>query len=267
MNTKNKKYYWIKLKTDFFAKDEIDYLLSQKNGCEYIVLYQMLCLITANNDGKLASKIGEIMIRFDIDKIVRETKYFKIDTVAIALDLYRKLGLIYEGDNNILKISYHNDMVGSEVSSAKRVREYRERQNKIALQCNNDVTQEIEIDIESRDKEIEIESVSVSDAENKKLNEILERHQIESERIKEQLKEYINNKMKIDIINNALMIPYDRNVMNIFDGTYPDPEEYVPPIKDPLAYSMAILEKWNEFGVRDIEDVKKYNKLLKSKNY
>lgn len=39
-----KRYYWIKLKTDFFNSDEMDFLLSQKDGCKYIVLYQMLCL-------------------------------------------------------------------------------------------------------------------------------------------------------------------------------------------------------------------------------
>lgn len=44
---KTKKYYWIKLKTDFFNLAEIDFLLGQENGCQYIVLYQMLCLQTA----------------------------------------------------------------------------------------------------------------------------------------------------------------------------------------------------------------------------
>ncbi len=39
----NKRYYWIKLKTNFFNQSEIDFLLAQPNGCEYVVLYQMLC--------------------------------------------------------------------------------------------------------------------------------------------------------------------------------------------------------------------------------
>lgn len=55
---KAKRYYWIKLKTDFFNLAEIDFLLSQKDGCQYIVLYQMLCLQTANNNGELASRVG-----------------------------------------------------------------------------------------------------------------------------------------------------------------------------------------------------------------
>ena len=124
----NKRYYWIKLKTDFFNQQTIDFLLSQKNGCEYIVLYQMLCLNTANNNGEMCSKIGEMIVPYNVEKIVRDTKYFDFDTVTIALELFKKLGLVYEENDKILKISNFDEMVGSETSSAKRVREYRERQ-------------------------------------------------------------------------------------------------------------------------------------------
>ena len=75
-----KRYYWIKLKTDFFNLVEIDFLLSQKDGCQYIVLYQMLCLQTANNNGELASRVVEMIIPYDPDKIARDTKYFSKDT-------------------------------------------------------------------------------------------------------------------------------------------------------------------------------------------
>ena len=151
--SENKKYYWIKLKTNFFSLNEIDFLLSQENGCKYIVLYQMLCLNSANNDGELSSKIGEMIIPYNVEKIVRDTKYFDIDTVIVALELFKKLGLIYEAENQILKIANFSEMVGSETSSAKRVREYRERQ-KVK---DSDVTQEIE----NRDKSIEIRDKNI----------------------------------------------------------------------------------------------------------
>ncbi len=158
----NKRFYWIKLKTDFFNLDEIDFLLGQKNGCEYVVLYQMLCLKTANNNGRLCTNIGEMMIPFDVEKIIRETKHFDYDTVTIALELFKKLGLIFEESDGVFKISAVDEMVGSEGSSAQRVRKHRESK---ALQCNTDVTKKmlhcnIEIrdkSIENRDKSIEIE--------------------------------------------------------------------------------------------------------------
>lgn len=121
-----KKYYWIKLNTDFFNQETIDFLLSQKNGCEYIVLYQMLCLFTANNNGNLATNVGEIIIPYNIEKIVRDTKYFDIDTVTVAMELYKKLGLIYEQENKILKIKGFDVMVGNETKWAEKKRAYKE---------------------------------------------------------------------------------------------------------------------------------------------
>ena len=151
-----KRYYWIKLKTDFFNQETIDFLVSQENGCQYIVLYQMLCLNTANNNGEMATRIGEMIVPYDINKIVRDTKYFTFDTVAVALELFKKLGLIYQEEGQILKIANFDEMVGSETSSAKRVREFRERQK--ALQCNTNVTQEYrDKSIDIRDKSIEID--------------------------------------------------------------------------------------------------------------
>lgn len=131
----NKRYYWIKLKTNFFSLDEIDFLLSQKNGCEYVVLYQMLCLNTANTNGTLESRIGEMIVPYDVDKIVRDTKYFDYDTVVVALELYKKLGLIYEDKNKCLTITNYDEMVGSETSGAKRIREWRKKQE--LLENNN----------------------------------------------------------------------------------------------------------------------------------
>lgn len=124
-----KKYYWIKLKRDFFDQAAIDFLMAQQNGCEYVVLYQMLCLKTANNGGEFVTSIGEVLVPYDVPKIVRDTKYFDFDTVTIALELYKKLGLVYEEDNKVLRIANMAAMVGSESAGkeAIRKREYRER--------------------------------------------------------------------------------------------------------------------------------------------
>lgn len=52
----NKKYYWIKLKTDFFDQDTIDFLMGQENGTEYVVIYQMLLLKLLNKVDILEQK-------------------------------------------------------------------------------------------------------------------------------------------------------------------------------------------------------------------
>lgn len=154
----DKKYYWIKLKTDFFDQDTIDFLMGQENGSKYVVIYQMLMLKTAQQSGVLATKTNELLIPYDVKKIVRDTKYFDFDTVTIALELFKKLGLVYEEENHILRLTGAEQIVGSEWSSAERVRKYREKK---ALQCNTNVTKSnaqcnTDIDIE-KDIDIDID--------------------------------------------------------------------------------------------------------------
>lgn len=197
MNEK-KRYYWIKLKTDFFNQETIDFLLSQKNGCEYIVLYQMLCLNTANTNGVMASKIGEMIVPYDINKIVRDTKYFDFDTVTVALELFKKLGLVYEEDDHVLKIANFAEMVGSEAanSNAQRQKRFRERHknkelsvtNNNALNNDNNVmenNEEIEIDIRDRDKSIDIDIEKDIEIDNEviisKRNDKLSNEQLKNE--------------------------------------------------------------------------------------
>lgn len=268
----NKKFYWIKLKTNFFGREDIDFLLSQKNGAEYVVLYQMLCLNTANNDGRLESKIGEILVPYNAEKIVRDCKYFDIDTVNIAMGLYRKLGLIYEEEDSVLKISNYDEMVGSETAWAEKKRLYRQNQKLLKHKDNGEdnvednrkdiVREEYRVksleyrDIDNREKESV--SASVSNAE-KTLNDFFERHDISDAKIKKQIIYYLNSGMDLEVINNGLLIPYERNVMN-FDF---DNEE--APIENQLYYGLQILENWNKFGVQTMYDVKKYNKLNKNR--
>ena len=160
--SEQKRYYWIKLKTDFFNQETVDLLLSQPNGCQYVVLYQMLCLITANNNGEMASRVGEMIVPYNVEKIVRDTKYFDYDTVAVALDLFKKLGLIYLEEDGVLKISGIENMVGSETKWAERKRLYREQkalevgQNEDKKRTLSDKRKRIDIEIDI-EKDIEKE--------------------------------------------------------------------------------------------------------------
>ena len=114
------RYYWIKLTDRFMTSDTVDFLMEQKDGANYVVLYQMLCLKTVNNDGKLTRQIGELIIPYDEEKIQRDMKWFSIDTIRVAMQLYKKLGLIYEQDNGVLRISNFDKLIGSQTISAMK---------------------------------------------------------------------------------------------------------------------------------------------------
>lgn len=120
-----KRYYWMKLRDTFMRSDAVDFLMGQKDGANYVVLYQMLCLMTINTDGRFSRTIGEVIIPYDVEKIQRDCKYFSIDTIRIALGLYQRLGLIYEDRDGTLVLSNYKDMIGSETDYAKQKRNQR----------------------------------------------------------------------------------------------------------------------------------------------
>lgn len=197
----NKKYYWIKLKTDFFDQDTIDFLMGQENGAEYVVIYQMLMLKTAQQGGYLGTKMAEVMVPYDIKKIVRDTKYFDCDTVTIALELFKKLGLVYEESNHIFKLAGAEQFVGSESKWAEKKRIYRDSQRTIQGQIGDNVRQEIDIDKEiEKEKDIEID-IDTDKKKKKKsakadLNGMIDSF-TENEELREALKAFLDMRKSI----------------------------------------------------------------------
>lgn len=152
------------------TSDAVDFLMGQPHGANYVVLYQMLCLKTINTDGKLERHIGEVIIPYDEAKIQRDTKWFTIDTVRVALSLYKSLGLIYEDKQGTLTLTGFENLVGSETDYAAKNRRIRSRQSDsellltghnvssdVSTNVSENVSTEIDIDIRDRDKEIEID--------------------------------------------------------------------------------------------------------------
>lgn len=125
---KGRRYYWIKLKESFMTSDIVDYLMSQPDGANYVVLYQMLCFKAINSAGRLSWQLGEIIVPFSAEKIQRDCKWFTIDTVRIALHLYKALGLIYEDVDGTIVVSGYDDLVGGETDFARQKREQRTSQ-------------------------------------------------------------------------------------------------------------------------------------------
>ena len=165
MSTENKRFYWIKLRENFFQQETIDWLMEQENGSAYIVLYLKMCLLTANTSGELIRTIGDMTIPYEPKKISQKTG-FDIDTVNVALSLFKHLGLIEETQGGIPVMPEVKNMVGSESESAARVRKYRKK--KKALQSNGDVTNKaLQSNVEIRDKSIEYRDKSKENREEK----------------------------------------------------------------------------------------------------
>lgn len=174
------RYYWIKITDHFMTSDTIDFLMSQKDGANYVVIYQMLCLKTINNNGQLSRQLGEIIIPYDDAKIQRDLKYFSIDTIRVALNLYKQLGLIYQQENGVLKIADFENIVGSQTISAEKKQSQRrlQSQNKSdggGGQMSTPVsTPKVEFCPPDIDIDIEIEKVCMKENKNNINNNIIE---------------------------------------------------------------------------------------------
>ena len=149
-----KKYYWLKLQEDFFDDDTISWIEEQENGRDYCLFYLKLCLKSLQSDGILIRVVGETLIPYDPKKLAEITRT-DIDTVLIAMELFKKIGLIDILDNGEIYLKQLSELVGSETDTAKRVRNHRIK--KKMLQCNTDETKcNIEIEIE-KEKEKELD--------------------------------------------------------------------------------------------------------------
>lgn len=160
----SRRYYWLKLKEDFFEDDAIEWLEEQKNGSTYALFYLKLCLKALKHDGMLIRHVGTMLIPYDVAKLAEMTRTSE-DTVIVALELMKKIGLIEVRDGGAIYVAKLDEMVGSETGSAARQRKRRkklqERDNVTPLsqKCASLCTQEIELekDIEL-DKELERDS-------------------------------------------------------------------------------------------------------------
>ncbi|WP_321387350.1 phage replisome organizer N-terminal domain-containing protein [uncultured Enterococcus sp.] len=154
---KAKRYYWLKLKTDFFEQKEIKLLRRIAGGDTYTIIYLKMLLKSLKNEGKLFYEFyGDNFaeeIALDIDE--------NPEDVAMTIQYLETKGLIELVEQDEYFLNKVPDMIGSESYSAERMRNMRKRKllqsDGDASQCDNNVfssDEEIEIEIE---KDIELE--------------------------------------------------------------------------------------------------------------
>lgn len=129
-----KRYYWLKLKEDYFTNPKIKKLRKIAGGDTFTIIYLKMQLLSVSNQG---------VVEFEgIENTFEEELALKLDedldNVQLTLAYLKGQGLIETNNNEYLLVDACNN-IGSECDSAKRVREFREKKNKV-LQCNGDVT-------------------------------------------------------------------------------------------------------------------------------
>lgn len=163
--SKNKKFFWLKLKEDFFESDEIKILESLPNGMAYSNFYLKLLCKSIKNNGVLRLRN---VIPYTVEMLSSMTNT-NIDIARGAIEKLIALNMIEVLDDGALYMLDIENMIGSETDSAQRMREARaktinleEKDKKSLTLCENVRKSDTEID-----KEIELEKEIEIDKEKK----------------------------------------------------------------------------------------------------
>lgn len=118
----NKKYYYLKLKEDFFDSEEMKILESMKNGIEYQNVYLKMCLLSLKSDGALLFKN---MLPYSLEMLSSVLR-INIDTIKTAIEVFQKIGLITMTDTETIYMTDIQALVGQSSTEAERVKKYRQ---------------------------------------------------------------------------------------------------------------------------------------------
>lgn len=129
-----KKFYWMKLREDFFDDDAMEWLEEQPKGKEYALFYLKLCLKSLKTNGLLIRTVGTLLVPYDTVKLAEITKT-DFDTVVVAMELLKNIGLVEILEGGEICIPRMEEMIGSETDKASIMRRIREQ--KRMLEGNN----------------------------------------------------------------------------------------------------------------------------------
>lgn len=118
-----KKYYYLKLKEDFFESDEMILLESLPDGYLYSNILMKLYVRSLRNEGKL---MVNDKIPYNAQMIATVTRH-QVGTVEKALSIFQELKLIEVLDNGAIYMSDIQNFIGKSSTEADRKREYRSR--------------------------------------------------------------------------------------------------------------------------------------------
>ena len=244
----NKKYYYLKLKDNFFESEELVLLQSLPEGYIYSDILMKLYLKSLKNEGRLMFKDH---IPYNLEMLATVVRH-PAALVKEALRHFKNLGLVDVLDNGAIFMLEIQNFIGKGSSEADRKRQYRkkiEEEKQLLLgqmssECPNgtNVQQmsqqrppEIELDIE---KEIEIESEL--DLESNSIDAIAHFYQqnfgVLNPLIAEKLQYWIKD-LGNDLVYEALTRTALNGVRN-------------------FAYAESIMKDWYDKNIKTLDQVK-----------
>lgn len=160
---KSKRYYWLKLNTDFFRGKPIKKLRKLAGGDTYTIIYLKMLLSSLKDNGKLYFDGIEDDFVKELASDIDEDE----ENVRVTVRFLMSIGHLTMLSEEEYLLTECESMTGSECESASRMREHREREkllkeNKETSLCDECVTMsdtEIEKEIDKREEKEKKEEV------------------------------------------------------------------------------------------------------------
>ena len=176
------KFYWLKLKSDFFKRHDIRIIEAMPNGKDYILFYMKLLLESVAHEGSLRFS-DTVPYNEQMLSVVTDTN---IDIVRAAMKLFVDLKMVEVLDDSTIFMNEVQKMIGTESKWAEYKRQERggadgdskpallDNVQRMSKKCPIEIEKEKEIKTEKRDKEIrhkygEYKNVLLSDDDLDKL--------------------------------------------------------------------------------------------------
>ena len=121
----NGKFYWLKLKKDFFKRHDIRIIESLPDGKEIVLFYLKLMLESVDHEGELRFS-EELPFSEQMLSTITNTD---VSIVTSALDTLSQFGLVETDESGTIILPKVMDMIdsASDTDSARRQKRYRER--------------------------------------------------------------------------------------------------------------------------------------------
>ena len=149
----NKKYYYLRLKDNFFDSDELKILESMKDGYLYSNILLKLYLRSLKNDGKL---VVNDRIPYNAEMLASVTGH-QVGTIKQALSMFKELGLIEILENGAIYMLDIQNFIGKGSTEADRQRLYDRRISDERKQKKLTQSRNLEEILEKSPPEIELE--------------------------------------------------------------------------------------------------------------
>lgn len=282
MAEKDKKYYWLKLKRDFFKRHDIQIIEAMPNGKDYILFYLKLLCESVDHEGNL--RFSE-QIPYN-EQMLSTITNTNVDVVRSAIKIFSELGMMDVLDDGTYFMNEVEKMIGSETYWAERKRIQKERKmldsvgqdwkksndsgqfptspsKSKSIEIETDIEKEIEIESENRDR-INYQQIAdmyndtcvsfprlttLSDSRKKAIKARLKTHTVDDFRLMFEKAEASNFLKGANDRNWSATFDWmikDSNMAKILDGNYDnrDGSKKSNRVADQLEQSYEMMSQW-----------------------